>query len=346
MNITPVFNFLTQYSRKSRLKVLLGVVGIIFLCIVLTVVSILSGATFLIEILVSCIFYGILAIPFLLLALIPKQQTEKLKRGNEIQKAISVVRQEYKRNQKNLRPATRKERLIFGGILIVASLICFYMGSIAIVGGIFWLAMAFCCFCSRIPIRVQDKNKIVSKEVKPQKSRNKRTGKNIFMGIAFVGIGFLVMTLLTVGKFTCSKMTGECEIQAQHIWEWDYKTKSKLYLNDLLGASVESQTSHDDEGDSTTYYVVLQTNFGNQRLFSSSSSSYSTHEKRANQINQFLYSNQEALEIKESKVWLFLPLIFIVFGGWMLFSPLTFSREKSKISSSKKTTKKLKKKGK
>ena len=78
INLTPIFYFFTQYSRKVRLKILLGILGLVILGIILGVILVLCGANLLAGIVMQGVFYVIIIIPFLLLALIPKQRVVKL----------------------------------------------------------------------------------------------------------------------------------------------------------------------------------------------------------------------------------------------------------------------------
>jgi len=141
------------------------------------------------------------------------------------------------------------------------------------------------------------------------------------MGLVFVA--FAVVGVLFLGSqstFTCVRSEGACNFEQKTL----LNTKTRpIPLEQLISAEI--YTSTDSDG-SDTYKVVLNTTNGTIPLTSYSSSGYKSHQRIADQINEFLANTgTSSLEVRQDSRML-LYILSAVFGGIGLLMVLLTSR--------------------
>ena len=130
--------------------------------------------------------------------------------------------------------------------------------------------------------------------------------------IVFIVLGIYLIFDLEAGRFMCKRSENICEFQGRHIWELSYVTKKKVPLSDVIGSYLTAEVNDGKY----TYQLMIETRDGNQRLGAIYSADGSVHEQRARQINDYLVSQDETLDIRESLWNLLFPFPFILMG-WL-----------------------------
>lgn len=117
------------------------------------------------------------------------------------------------------------------------------------------------------------------------------------IGVAFIGMGLAIVYYL--GKdinLTCNRSTDKCIIAETNIFN-ETEIIEELQLKKIAGAEVIQK--RDSDGD-YTYKVMLITNQGRIPLSNMSTNDHSSHRKTAVEINNFVNSKMEKLEILQS----------------------------------------------
>ncbi len=154
-------------------------------------------------------------------------------------------------------------------------------------------------------------------------------------GYAFLIFGAIFLYFISADRFVCFRSKNICEIQAQHVWNITYHTKQTIPLSDILKAEVNSYHNNDQ---ARMYQVILKTKTGDAQLFNTSSSNYPLHDNRAQDINTFLYSQDEMLDIKDSRWWLLFPIPFFLIGFLCsVYLPYRFKKRIKELENQDKT---------
>lgn len=151
-------------------------------------------------------------------------------------------------------------------------------------------------------------------------------GKFMKFGYSVVLVGGLLVYFISADRLVCSRLTNTCEFQSQHLWENTYKATQTMPLSDLLGAEVDA---YHDKNHQKMYRVLLKMKQGESYLFNTSTNNQRTHLRRADQINTYINSQDNSLEISESRWWLLFPIPFILMG--LLFGVYFPHRFKKKL---------------
>lgn len=174
---------------------------------------------------------------------------------------------------------------------------------------------------------------------------DKKVGMSIvrLLGYIFSIVGLLItFNSVTAGRFVCERSKNRCELYKRYIWE-PYQKQQEMLLSDIAYAYVDKKFSNiEGSSDERIVYQVVLKQKPFQKLavgglpLGAYSGDYNKYESRSNKINNYLNSQEEYLEIKESIVrlifsfsstyTLLLVLIYLLttesFGG--------FSRKKKK----------------
>jgi hypothetical protein len=161
------------------------------------------------------------------------------------------------------------------------------------------------------------------------KTRDKKTGKPIFLGVLFILISVVFIYIFgQVTKLTCNKPQPKVVRCVSEKQLFGFFTISTKVFEDVNRADVE--TSCDDEG--CTYRVLLMTVDGQQPMTGYFSSGQGSKQNTAYQINTYIDSmeSRETLKIQEnSGLWAaLLSFAFLLFGINRII--IYFVRERNK----------------
>jgi len=153
-------------------------------------------------------------------------------------------------------------------------------------------------------------------------ARNKQLGAfGLFlMGVIFTAVGLSVVYFFGNDiELNCNRTVNRCVIEKTNVFG-ETEVQETIRLSSLAGAEVIEK--RDSDGD-YTYKVVLITDEGRIPLSGISSSDRSAHSKNAREINNYVNSYDEELEVEQSGTFIrIFGFVFAGIGGLMLLGSL------------------------
>ena len=160
----------------------------------------------------------------------------------------------------------------------------------------------------------------------------KSTIRFLRFAFIFLVVGVGIILFWTVERFVCERSKNICEFQGRHIWQMDYEIKDQVALSSIDHAYLVENRSKD----STTYQVMLQLAGMRRPLFNVYSSGYGTHSAHVDQINNYLKSSEEKLEIQEDFLIFIISALFILVGSvFCIYLPFCLKKRLAELAKNK-----------
>ena len=165
---------------------------------------------------------------------------------------------------------------------------------------------------------IQNFHQALSDSSARQPAGNKKELPLMIMGSIFTVVSLAVIYFFGVDtNFTCSRITNLCSIQTVNIFG-EKKQVKQFYVQELRSVRNDEASS----GRNTRpYNVILETSSGDVRLLGSYKLSSMESGIMANEINTFINSQQQAVEINDSgSSTKNLGLFYLIIGVLLIFA--------------------------
>jgi hypothetical protein len=145
----------------------------------------------------------------------------------------------------------------------------------------------------------------------------------VFIGIVLLIVGASIATFIKGDVFSCSRSTNLCVIEKEGVITKKRTEVISYNVNEIRGAFVDSYRDRDSDGHTRTMYStnLEMSNGRDESLFSSSSTSRSSHQSVASEVNRFFYGKVDEIEVKNNNLIIFLiGILFAILGPIIIIS--------------------------